>query len=200
MSFRFWVDEAMSQTPANGADGTPLHSLFFDENGAYADLLLYFGSPQTSYQLQTRVNGGIDPITLTPAAALPERADNTAYQAGDTVSGAGMMWRCVAAGTSGDTPPRWLAQRGARVQDGGVVWHCVGAAHQSNAVRLALSADGLDAAQDGAALSLGPVLRGGAAVAVHIRVFNRVADRYDAPFTPQLALELNDCVETEALP
>lgn len=203
MAFKFWANEQMTEVPGSPTSGgTPLQSVFFDVGGAaHQDFVLYFGSPQRSYNLQTRVNSGIDAVTLTPAAALPERENQTAYEVGAVVSdGAGNIHRCIAAGTSGETAPNWLKQRGGRTSDGGVVWHCLGEAYQPAAVRLALSAAGLDSAQAGAPLALGATVRGGAAVAVHVRIANSVSDRYDAPFSPQISLNINDCVEVEAAP
>lgn len=200
MAFHFWTDLAMTQ-PAGVAmaSGVPLQSVIFDTSGVRTvDFTLYFGSPERSYHLQTRVNGGIDAVTLMPEDALPPRLATTDYAVGAVVEGTeGSLYKCVVAGRSGDSTPKWLTQRGGRTNDGTVVWHCMGAAHKPSAVKMALSVDGLDGAKAGAGLPLGTRIKGGAAVAVYFRVENTVNDRYDAQDIPQLSININDCVEVE---
>lgn len=171
-------------------------AVIFDGSADYTDLTLYFGCPSSRVKLETAENAGIDAVTLTPVSRLPVRENLTEYQEGDLTEpagGNGMFYVCRRAGTSAAAPPNWLAQDGANVQDGGVVWQCLGPRLRPEDVKLADSAEGLAAARGGAPLSLGATLRGGKAVAVHIRFARPAGSLHEYAATAQVGIEINPC-------
>ena len=89
--------------------------------------------------------------------------------------------------------PRFLTTVGATIADGTAVWTCLGKRHAPSEIKLALSKAGLDSATAGGALSLGAELKGGAAVAIYVRITSAVNDLYNAGQTPQLAISINEC-------
>lgn len=193
--FKLWQNEDMTTEYGSQGANSRFQTLNFDAAGGSIDLVMYFGSPNPAYTLRTAKNSGIDNITLTVADALPDRADNTAYAVGAIVElagGNGYLYQCSKAGNSAASAPRFLTTVGATIADGTVVWTCLGKRHNPSEIKLALSKAGLDSA--GNTLSLGAELRGGAAIAIHVRITSAVRDLYDAGQTPQLAININECV------
>lgn len=194
MAFGLWADEKMT-AKAGGQAGHFQVAFDLSAQVPYRDFVFYLGSPEAGRTLQTAQNGGTDNVTVSVADALADRADAAVYQVGDVVEpsgGNGWIYSCVTAGTSAGSAPVWIAAQGANVTDGTVVWRCIGRRYQPSNVKLALSA--ADLATGGSTLALGTEIRGGAAVAVHVRI-TRITDKYALLGTPQLALVLNDCVE-----
>lgn len=193
--FKLWQNETMTTEYGSQGANSRFQTLNFDAAGGSIDLVMYFGSPNTAYTLRTAKNSGIDNITLTPADALVDRADNTAYALGTIVEpagGNGYIYQCTTAGTTA-TPPRFLTTVGATIADGTAVWTCLGKRHAPSEIKLALSQAGLDSASAGGALSLGAELKGGAAIAIYVRITSAVSDLYNAGQTPQLAININEC-------
>ena len=193
--FKLWQNEAMTTEYGSQGNGSRFQTLNFDAAGGSIDLVMYFGSPNKAYTLRTAKNSGIDNITLSVTDALADRADNTAYAVGAIVEpagGNGYLYQCSKAGTTA-TPPRFLTTVGATIADGTAVWTCLGKRHAPSEIKLALSQAGLDSASAGGALSLGAELKGGAAVAIYVRITSAVNDLYNAGQTPQLAININEC-------
>lgn len=193
--FKLWQNEAMTTEYGSQGNGSCFQTLNFDAAGGSIDLVMYFGSPNKAYTLRTAKNSGIDNITLSVTDALADRADNTAYAVGAIVEpagGNGYLYQCSKAGTTA-TPPRFLTTVGATIADGTAVWTCLGKRHAPSEIKLALSQAGLDSASAGGALSLGAELKGGAAVAIYVRITSAVNDLYNAGQTPQLAININEC-------
>ena len=191
--FKLWQNETMTTEYGSQGANSRFQTLNFDAAGDSIDLVMYFGSPNPAHTLRTAKNSGIDNITLTVADALPDRADNTAYAVGAIVEpagGNGYLYQCSKAGTTA-TPPRFLTTVGATIADGTAVWTCLGKRHNPSEIKLALSKAGLDSA--GNTLSLGAELRGGAAIAIYVRITSTVNDLYNAGQTPQLAININEC-------
>lgn len=191
MSFQLWRDEQMSEAFGLGQNEQPFHTIHFHQKSDFFDFVAYFGSPDTDLTLQTKEQGGIANITLTAQNVLPRWEANKTHEKGAIVGENGFLWRATAAGVSGKYRPDWGEAKDARTLDGGVIWQCVGAAHSPNAVKLALSAAGLSSASN--SIALGTQLRGGAAVAIHVRVLSQVKDVYGLPDLGQVGLILNDC-------
>ena len=193
--FKLWQNEAMTTEYGSQGANTRFQTLNFDAAGGSIDLVMYFGSPNPAYTLRTAKNSGIDNITLSVTDALADRADNTAYAVGAIVEpagGNGYLYQCTTAGTTA-TPPHFLTTVGATIADGTAVWTCLGKRHAPSEIKLALSQAGLDSATAGGALSLGAELKGGAAVAIYVRITSAVNDLYNAGQTPQLAISINEC-------
>ena len=193
--FKLWQNEAMTTEYGSQGNGSRFQTLNFDAAGGSIDLVMYFGSPNKAYTLRTAKNSGIDNITLSVTDALADRADNTAYAVGAIVEPAGgnvYLYQCTTAGTTA-TPPHFLTTVGATIADGTAVWTCLGKRHAPSEIKLALSKAGLDSATAGGALSLGAELKGGAAIAIYVRITSAVNDLYNAGQTPQLAISINEC-------
>ncbi|WP_455016733.1 hypothetical protein, partial [Kingella oralis] len=191
--FKLWQNEAMTTEYGSQGNGSRFQTLNFDAAGGSIDLVMYFGSPNKAYTLRTAKNSGIDNITLSVTDALADRADNTAYAVGAIVEpagGNGYLYQCTTAGTTA-TPPHFLTTVGATIADGTAVWTCLGKRHAPSEIKLALSKAGLDSATAGGALSLGAELKGGAAIAIYVRITSAVNDLYNAGQTPQLAISIN---------
>ena len=193
--FKLWQNEAMTTEYGSQGNGSRFQTLNFDAAGGSIDLVMYFGSPNKAYTLRTAKNSGVDNITLSVTDALADRADNTAYAVGAIVEpagGNGYLYQCTTAGTTA-TPPHFLTTVGATIADGTAVWTCLGKRHAPSEIKLALSKAGLDSATAGGALSLGAELKGGAAIAIYVRITSAVNDLYNAGQTPQLAISINEC-------
>ncbi|RKW27110.1 MAG: hypothetical protein D8B42_09245 [Kingella sp. (in: b-proteobacteria)] len=193
--FKLWQNETMTTEYGRQGANSRFQTLNFDAAGGSIDLVMYFGSPNPAHTLRTAKNSGIDNITLSVTDALADRANNTAYTVGAIVEpagGNGYLYQCTTAGTTA-TPPRFLTTVGATIADGTAVWTCLGKRHAPSEIKLALSKAGLDSATAGGALSLGAELKGGAAVAIYVRITSAVNDLYNAGQTPQLAISINEC-------
>lgn len=197
MSFGFWADELMTQPlGARWTNQARLLGLTFGSADKSRDVVVYFGSTDKTVKLQTKQDAGVAAITLTPSNALAVRANNTTYQVGDYVVASlddAFLYRCTTGGISGTVTPNWVATVGSNTADGAVVWRCVARRERAIDVKLALSAAALDSAVGGAALALGTELRGGVAVAVHLRVSSVLKNDYQALALPQVSLQINGC-------
>lgn len=196
MSFQLWRDEQMSEVFGFEHDGQPFQTVRFHQKSEHFDFVAYFGSPETGLMLQTAENGGLANIVLSAQSVLPSWAPQTTYAQNAIVGENGFLWQADNLGVSGNRAPNWGDTQGAKTQDGGVVWRCLGAVHSPNSVKLALSEAGLESATN--SLSFGTQLRGGAAVAVYVRVLSRVRDVYALPVLGQIGLILNDCEAVNA--
>lgn len=190
MAFALYTDENMTQKVGN------ILSVLFDANGQNKDYTFYFGNPTAGTKLVAQDGGN---VRIAVTDALTDWVAQTAYALDavcEPVGGNGWLYQCITAGTSGASAPRWLTVAGSSTTDGTVVWRCVGNRHQTSAIKLALSAG--DLANGTSSVDLGAEVRAGAAVAIHVRINNAVAQLYTLPFVPQLALSLNECAETAA--
>lgn len=195
--FQIWRDEQMNEVFGFEQDGQQFQTIRFHQKSEHFDFVMYFGSPDAGLMLQTAENAGVSNITLTAQSVLPRWTGETTYAKGAIVSENGLLWQALNVGVSGSRAPNWGDVAGARTQEGGVIWQSLGAAHSPNAVKLALSESALPDASN--SLSFGTQLRGGAAVAVYVRVLSQVKDVYGLPTLGQIGLVLNDCEAVSAL-
>lgn len=200
LSFKLWADEAMTTEAGTVLNGQKKQDIDFNAVGEVKNLLFYFGSKTAGRKLQTVAAPGVADIAITPTDILPNRQNNTAYALNMLLEPAtdnGFVYRVIAAGTSASAEPAYPQGVGSEVLDGSVRLQNIGRKHEVGSIRLALSAAGLNTATAGAALPLGKTLNSGAALALHVRVTNAVADFYNATGYPMLALEINEVRETE---
>lgn len=168
------------------------------------DFQLWLGSLETGRQLQANSSPGVDQITLTPTDTLDDWVAATAYSVGNMVEPTtpnGFVYRVTIGGTShASIEPTWpTVGIGTTVTDGTVTWELVGARHEITEIKLALTSGGLAGATGGAALDLGDTILSGAvnAVEVNIRITNAVTTVYSDTGYPEIALFINEVVETE---
>ncbi|PIT48529.1 hypothetical protein [Snodgrassella alvi] len=168
--FTFWLDPEMT------SEATSPYPILYNGTGS-VDVVLYYGSNDPQ---ETIVSLTDAPITLTPISMLEKWTPAKYYKLGDiiepTVSN-GLMYKCAEPGTSGDGEPDWGTGRvGSAVNSGTAQFINYGAKFVPSDVRLALSRSGLDEAESGAGISLGQSMRGGAPIAVYLRITNRFID------------------------
>lgn len=168
------------------------------------DFVLYFGSMTTARQLEANSNPGVDQITLTPTDSVDDWAVATAYSLGDYIEPTtpnGLKYECTTAGTShASTEPTWPTTGiGSTVTDNTVVWTLLGDRHETTEIKLATSSGGLGSAVAGASLDIGTTIDTGSAnrVDVHIRITNAVATVNDNTGQSEIAVNINEVVETE---
>lgn len=194
MTWNFYANENMTTLfgSTNGADR--LHNVVFNSQNQSIDTVIYFGNPEAGKVLEAK-NAG-ESLTLTTTASVAAWQAQTSYIADQIVAANGYLFKVNTAGKSGTSAPRWLNTANSNTADGTVVWRCVGKVHDTGAVKLALSKDGL--ASGSPTLTLGTSIPSGAAVAVHLRLTNRVADLYDLAALVQLEISINEAVERAA--
>lgn len=196
MAFNIYADEKMQTLFAAANNGNRL--LHIDSNKAEQihDFVFYFGNPQSGTKLQAAQNSGTDQITLSVVNVLPVWGAEKDVIERDVVGMNGFIFMAQNSGKTGKTAPSWLNVAGSNTADATVTWRCLGKSHAPAEIQLALSKDGL--ANATSSVNLGTTIPSGAAVAVYMRVTNKVADLYTLPAAPQLQLRLNETVETAA--
>lgn len=201
LTFKFYTDEDLTISHSGTID--PLH--YTDQSDNPQDFVIYFGSAESAgeRQVQATSNPGTDNISLTPTFILSAWAVATAYSLGAVrvpTTPNGYRYEVTTAGTShATTEPTWPTVIGNTVTDGTVTWTCRAATHPITEIKLALTSGGLTGATGGAALNLGTTITSGSAnaVAVYIRMTNAVTTVSDSTTFPELALYINEIVETE---
>lgn len=199
LSFKFYNDANLTSVFTGVLNIT--HQTDLSDNPQ--DFVLYFGSTESSRQLEATSNPGVDQITITPTDGIADWQATTAYSLGDTVEPTTpntFAYVCTTAGTSGSTEPTWPTSGiGSTVTDGTAVWTLRGKRHEITEIKLASTSGGLPGATPGAALNLGTTLNSGVgnAVQVHIRVTNAVTTVSDTTGSPDIVLNINEVQETE---
>lgn len=200
LTFKLYNDSALTSEFTGTLQVT--HETDLSDNDQ--DFVLYFGSTNDARQLEANSNPGVDNITLTPADQLDDWATSTAYSLGDRVEPTtpnGYVYECTTAGTSDSSEPTWPTSAiGDTVADNTVVWTLKAARHETTEIKLATTSGGLDSATAGAALSLGTSVAGGTAnhVEVHIRITNAVTTVVSNTGYPEIGVDINEVLETEA--
>lgn len=201
LTFKLYTDSGL--TTAYTGTTTYTHNTSLSDNPQ--DLALYFGSVTADRVLEAASNPGVDNITLTPTDTLDAWAVATAYVLGDHVEPTAdntYTYECTTAGTShATTEPTWpTGTLGQTVTDGTVTWTLKSKNHPITEIKLASTSGTLGAATAGAALSLGTSISSGVgnAVQVHMRITNTVTSVSTTVGEPELAIYINNVVETEA--
>ena len=181
-----------------------------DESDNPQDFTVYFGSlgsggaDTEDRQIQANSDPGTDNIVIDIADILPLWVAETAYSVGDCVQPTtpdGFRYRCTTAGTTGASEPTWNdASIGATTTDGTAVWTLVSAKHEETEITLALSEAALDTNTPGDSLSLGNTVTSGTGndIPIWIRVENNVNTVSNNTATPEIALQFNALIESEA--
>ena len=192
--FGIWRDETMQ---------TPLSTVQFSRDLTDANSpkkgRFWFGAKEAYLMLQTKVNAGVDNVTLTPTFVLSTIQRSTAYTIGNCNDYAlnGYIYRLTTAGTTAATAPTYSTNLGDTITDGTAVFVCVSKAHSVNEIKLSLTGEsGLSTAQAGAAVSLGNTVNGGGG----IEIWYQVTDNVDNVFNmtcPQLCIAINECEEKQ---
>lgn len=159
----------------------------------------WFGAKEVYLMLQTKVNAGVDSVTLSPTFALSTIQRSTEYTLANCNDYAlnGYIYRLITAGTTAATAPAYSTNLGDTITDGGCVFVCVSKAHSINEIKLSLTGEsGLSTAQAGSAVSLGNTVNGGGG----IEIWYQVTDTVDNVFNmtcPQLCIAINECEEKQ---
>lgn len=187
--FALYADEEMTQ-----AD-TPIKLTFNLLGNKSQDIVRYFGSPYASDSLKPTDE---NEIILTPVSTLKPFRPNSRYgrrQICEPTTPDGFMYECTVAGAVAEEPD-WPHATGELAFTGNATFKCLGERFSTAAIQLSLTAAGLDTAEAGAPLTLGTELKGGAAIAVFIRV-TLMDKTIRSDFNdPTLCLALNECIET----
>lgn len=201
LTFKLWTDSDL--TIAFSGDLALDHETDLSDNPQ--DTQLFFGSDEAdgTRQLEATSNPGVANISITPTFILDDWAAATAYTEGDWIiptTPNGYKYKCSTSGIShASTEPTWPTSIGSTVVDNTCVWTCVGAVHPITEVKLATTEAGLDSATGGAALNIGTTILSGAtnAVEVWVRVTNTNTFVNDNSGFPELALYINEVIETD---
>lgn len=199
LTFKLYTDSGLT-IPFNGLYQL-VHETDLSDNPQ--DNVLYFGSNTASRQLQANSNPGVDDITVTPTDTLADWAATTAYSLGDRIEPTTpntYAYECTTAGTSAGSEPTFpTAAIGDTVADGTVVWTMQGKRHEITELKVAATSGGLPGATAGAAHILGTTITSGVgnAVEFHIRITNAVTTVRSTTGFPEIALFINEVVETE---
>lgn len=198
LSFKLYVDSGL--TTAYAGTTSVVHNSDLSDNPQ--DFVLYFGSALSNRLLQAASNPGVDVIYVTPTDVLPAWAAATAYTLGQHVEPTTpntYTYEVTTAGTShASTEPTWPTTIGATVTNGTVVFTCIAKKHQTTEIKLAVTSGGLSTATGGAALNIGTSISSGVsnAVPIYFRITNAVTTASNTTGTPELALYINNVVET----
>lgn len=201
LTFKFYTDASL--TAAFSGLYQLIHETDLSDNPQ--DFTLYFGSAESAgtRKLEATSNPGTDEITLTPTDTLDDWVGSTSYTLGDYVEPTSpntYVYECTTAGTSDSSEPSWPTSGiGSTVSDGTVVWTLKGKRHEITEIKLATTSGGLDSAVAGDPLDIGTTLTSGAAnkVEVHMRITNAVTNVRNNTGTPEIAVYINEVVESE---
>lgn len=199
LTFKLYTDSGLT-TPFSGLYQLT-HETDLSDNPQ--DFTLYFGSTESSRQLQANSNPGVDSVTLTPTDTLDDWAATTAYSEGQMLEPTTpntYVYRCTTAGTSGGSEPTWpTAAIGDTVADGTCVWTLVGKRHEITEITLALSSEALATNTPGDPLDIATTVTSGSgnAIAIYIRITNAVATVQTNTGYPNIGVYINEVVETE---
>jgi hypothetical protein len=197
LSFKLYTDSNLT-TPFSGLYQL-VHNQDFSDNPQ--DFNLYFGSNDSTTQIQAVSNPGVDNITLTPAFLLLPWVLSTAYAVGDVVTPTvpnGKRFTVVTAGTTSSSEPTWPTVLGSQVTDGSVVWQYTSPTHPATEIKLALTSMGLSSATGGAALDIGNTIQGGTvnAVRFYMRITNTVSRVGTTIGHSEIGININEIVES----
>lgn len=192
--FGIWRDETMQTTYSEQEFSRDLTDANTPKKGRF-----WFGCPETYLMLQTKVNAGVDNVTLTPTFALSTIQRSTAYTIGNCNDYAlnGYIYRLTTAGTTAANAPTYSTNLGDTITDGTAVFVCVSKAHSINEIKLSLTGEsGLSNAQAGAAVSLGNTVNGGGGVEIWYQVTDSVDNVFNMQCS-QLCIAINECEEKQ---
>ncbi len=201
LTFKLYTDSGLT-TPFSGTYQLT-HNTDLSDNPQ--DLVLYFGSEEVGRQLQATSNPGVDDIELSPTDTLDDWDTATVYALGDLVEPTtpnGKVYKCTTAGTShAATEPTWpTVGVGTTVADNSVVWTLQGDRHEIEEITLALDSGDLGTNIPGDPLALGPTIDSEVAnaVPIYIRIVNAVTVVRNNTSHAEIAVYINEVVETEA--
>lgn len=200
LTFKLYTDSGLT-TEFNG-----LYQLTHetDQSDNPQDFTLYFGSNTSGRQLEANSNPGVDDITLTPTDTLASWQASTAYTVGQMVQPTTpntYSYRCTTAGTSHSGEPTFpTGAIGDTVADNTVVWTMIGKKHATTEITLALSEVALGTNTAGAALAVATTIDAdvGNAIPIYMRIVNAVTTVKSNTSYPEIAVYINQVVETEA--
>ena len=192
LSFKFWLDEAMtSALPI--VNGKPVMRIEF--NGAESKQgVLYFGSPVLGRQLTVQASSTDTNVKLNVAEA------NQAWQASKAVvSGKivqpenGFMYRATKGGTTGTAAPAWPTTPDMAVDDGTTRWVNIGKAFDMSEFKLASSEAGLTSGLT--VLNLPATINSGTAIPVWFKATNTDAYLRSDATDPIIRIQINKVTE-----
>ena len=196
LTFKLYTDSGLT-TPYTGTSSL-VHETDQSDNPQVIGPL-YFGSTDSSAQLEATSNPGVDQITLTPTVGLSAWQASTAYSLGDRVipvTPNGYVYEITTAGTTDSGEPTWPTTLDQTVVDNTAVWNTEAATHALTEVELSL--DGAAYNSAGTALNLGTTLTGGSgnAITVYIRVTNAVTSVTSNTNFEDIIFNINEVQET----
>lgn len=182
-----------------------------DESDNPQDTTIYFGSlgsggnDTTDRKVEANSDPAVDNITVDIVDTLDTWQASSAYSLGDCVqgtTGAGVnnRFEVTTAGTSGSSEPTWVSGIGSTTTDNTVVWTLKSAVHQESEITLALTEAALATNTPGNSLSIGTSVTSGTAnaVSIWIRVENDINTVSNNTSCPELALQFNKLIESDA--
>lgn len=199
LSFKLYTDSGLT-TPFSGTLSLTHNSDLSDNP---QDFTLYFGSTDSTRQLQANSNPGVDDIELTPTDLVTNWAVGVSRSLGDLIEPStpnGLVYKCTTAGEShGTTEPTWpTVGLGSTILDGTAIWTLQGDRHEITEIILADDSGDLGTNTPGAALSLGTVLTGGVgnAVPIYIRIENDVTVIRNNAGHAEIGVNINEVLES----
>ena len=192
LSFKFWLDEAMTAAlPVE--NGAPVLRIEF--NGAETKTgVLYFGSKTVGRQLGVQASSTDTKIKLSVAEANQAWAAGKAVTAGKIVQPEnGFMYRAVKGGTTGSTAPTWPTIPDTGVDDGTTRWVNIGRAFDMSNLKLASSESGFASGLQ--TLDLAATLASGAAVPIWFKAVNTDAYLRSDATDPIIRIQINKVTE-----
>jgi len=197
LTFQLYSDSGLT-TYANTAPTITANS---DLSDGYHDFVYYFGSTDTTQQLQAVSSPGTDNIVLTPTYILPAWIASTAYALGYSIipsTANGYRYVCTTAGTTDASAPTWGTILNGTTTSGTAVFTLVSTTSPVTEIKLATSSGGLATATGGAALVVGTTLLGGVAnaFAIHMRVTNTITTVSSSVSTPEIGVNINAIQQT----
>ena len=192
LSFKFWLDEAMTNALPI-VNGKPVMRIEF--NGAESKQgVLYFGSPVLGRQLTVQTSSTDTNVKLNVAEA------NQAWQASKAVASGqikqpenGFMYRAKKGGTTGTTAPVWPTTPDMAVDDGTTRWGNIGKAFDMSEFKLAASESGLTSGLT--VLNLPATINSGTAIPVWFKATNTDAYLRSDATDPIIRIQINKVTE-----
>ncbi len=183
---------------------------FTDESDNPQNTQLWFGSlgsggaNTADRECSALSDPGVDDVVLSVVDILPFWDNATAYVVGDVVQAAGSVtnfrFKCTVAGTSGGSEPVFNPGIGSTTTDNTVTWTLQSAKHETTEIKLSLTEGGLTGATPGASLVIsGTSVVSGTSnkVEIWVGVSNSINTVMDNTAVPDLALRINDLIESE---
>ena len=188
--FTFWANPEMT------AEVTSPYPIVYNGTGS-VDIVMYYGSNDADEILTSATS---EPITLMPINKLEKWESARYYKVGDIIEPVianGQMYKCTIPGTSGHTEPEWQTKPAAVISSGTAQFISYGAKFVCSDVKMALSRTGLDTADAGGSISLGQSMRGGAPIAIYIRITNRFNNLRSDTTDPCISIGTNKVILTK---